>query len=159
MPHIVQGLLAGLAPEELRWKPAPDRWAISEVLAHLTHCEKFCFGPRLRAIVEQEDPAIDAYDPYEQERQGAYQTRFALAALEDFLKARHESLEYLRNVPLTAVARTARHPHLGGITLGDMLNEWAFHDLGHIRQIAELARAVKYYPSMGPFRSQYTVKP
>jgi hypothetical protein len=40
-----------------------------------------------------------------------------------------------------------------------MLNEWAFHDLGHVRQIAELARAVKYYPSMGPFQPQYTVKP
>lgn len=159
MPHMVQGLIAGLTPEELRWKPAPDRWSISEVLAHLTHCERVCFGPRLRAMVEREDPAIDSCDPCEQGRPGAYPTRFALAALEDFLKARHESLEYLRNVPLAAVARTARHPELGSIALGEMLNEWAFHDLGHIRQIAELARAVKYYPSMGPFRAQHTVKP
>ncbi|NWF82759.1 MAG: UDP-N-acetylmuramate dehydrogenase [Bryobacteraceae bacterium] len=159
MPHVVQGLLVGLTPEELRWKPAADRWSVSEVLAHLAHCERVCFAPRMRAMVEQDDPAIEAYDPYELERQGTYQTRFALAALEDFLKARHESLEYLRNVPLSAAARTARHPQLGRITLGEMMNEWAFHDLGHIRQISELARAVKYYPSMGPFRSQYTVNP
>jgi hypothetical protein len=28
-----------------------------------------------------------------------------------------------------------------------------------VRQIAELVRAIKYYPFMGPFRSQYNVKP
>ncbi len=159
MPHIVQGLLAGLSPEDLRWKPAPDRWSISEVLTHLAHCERICFSPRLHAIVEQDDPDVEAYDPYALERQGTYQTRFALAALEDFLSARHASLEYLHNVPLAAVDRTARHPTLGSFTLADMLNEWAFHDLGHVRQIAELARAVKYFPSLGPFQSQYTVKP
>lgn len=159
MPHVVQGLLAGLTPEELRWKPRPDRWSIAEVLAHLTHCERVCFAPRMRAMVESDDPVVEAYDPYELEKQGVYQTRFALAALEDFLKARHDSLEYLNGLPATAETRTARHPLLGSFTLRDMLNEWAFHDLGHVRQIAELVRAAKYYESMGPFRTQYTVKP
>ncbi len=159
MPHIVQGLVAGLSGEDLRWKPAEDRWSISEVLAHLTHCEKHCFAARMRAMVESDDPEVDEYNVDQLEKGGAYQTRFALAALEDFLKARHESLKYLDDLPLSAAARTARHPLLGAITLGEMLNEWAFHDLGHIRQIAEIVRAVKYYPSMGPFRTQYTVKP
>ena len=31
-----------------------------------------------------------------------------------------------------------------------MLNEWAMHDLGHIRQIAELVRARKYLAGAGP---------
>jgi UDP-N-acetylmuramate dehydrogenase len=158
-PHIVQGLVAGLSPEDLKWKPAEDRWSISEVLAHLTHCEKHCFALRMRAMVESDDPEVEEYNVDKLERDGAYQTRFALAALEDFLKVRHESLKYLDDLPLSAAARTARHPILGAITMGEMLNEWAFHDLGHIRQIAEIVRAVKYYPSMGPFRAQYTVKP
>lgn len=159
MPHIVQGLVAGLAPEDLRWKPSEERWSISEVLAHLTHCEKHCFALRMRAMVESDDPQVQEYNVEELEKQGAYQTRFALAALEDFLKARHESLNYLDGLPLSAASRTARHPILGVISLADMLNEWAFHDLGHIRQIAEIVRAVKYYPAMGPFRTQYVVNP
>lgn len=158
-PHIVQGLLAGLTTDELRWKPAAGRWSISEVLAHLTHCERFCYMPRLKAMVEQEDPEVEAYGVEDLDKQGAYQTRFALAALEDFLKVRHESLDYLHGLPSAAASRTARHPELGGFSVGEMLNEWAFHDLGHIRQIAELVRAIKYYPLMGPFRPQYTVKP
>ena len=158
-PHIVQGLVAGLSAEDLRWKPGAARWSIAEVLAHLTHCERVCFAARMKAMVETDDPLVEAYDVNSLEKKGAYQTRFALAALEDFLKARHESLAYLETLPLSAVERTARHPQLGAIRLGDMLNEWAFHDLGHIRQIAEIVRAVKYYPAMGPFRDQYIIQP
>ena len=40
-----------------------------------------------------------------------------------------------------------------------MLNEWALHDLGHIRQIAELARACKYKVGAGPMAASYGLKP
>lgn len=40
-----------------------------------------------------------------------------------------------------------------------MLTEWAFHDLGHIRQIAELVRARKYLTAAGPLGSSYNLKP
>ncbi len=43
-----------------------------------------------------------------------------------------------------------------GITLSHLLNEWAFHDLGHVRQIAEIVRAF-FYPHMGPFQKYYKV--
>ena len=39
------------------------------------------------------------------------------------------------------------------------LHEWALHDLGHIRQIAELARARKYLEGAGPLGSNYHLKP
>jgi hypothetical protein len=40
-----------------------------------------------------------------------------------------------------------------------MLHEWALHDLGHIRQIAELVRARKYLEGAGPLGSSYQLKP
>jgi hypothetical protein len=33
------------------------------------------------------------------------------------------------------------------------------HDLGHIRQIAELVRAQLYFPGVGPFQADYALKP
>jgi hypothetical protein len=48
---------------------------------------------------------------------------------------------------------------VGPITLAQMLNEWALHDLGHIRQIAELVRARKYLAGAGPLGSFYQLKP
>jgi len=40
-----------------------------------------------------------------------------------------------------------------------MLHEWAMHDLGHIRQIAELVRSRKYLEGAGPLGASYNLKP
>jgi hypothetical protein len=40
-----------------------------------------------------------------------------------------------------------------------MLHEWAMHDLGHIRQIAELVRARKHWKQAGPLGEDYKLKP
>ena len=47
----------------------------------------------------------------------------------------------------------------GEITLSQMLHEWALHDLGHVRQIAELVRARKYLAGAGPLGEDYQLKP
>ena len=57
------------------------------------------------------------------------------------------------------LSRTARHSVLGAFTLENLLNEWALHDLGHIRQMAELVRAQLYYPGIGVFQAEYILKP
>jgi len=48
---------------------------------------------------------------------------------------------------------------LGEITLHQMLSEWASHDLGHLRQIAELYRAHAFHPYVGPFQKYSNPKP
>jgi hypothetical protein len=40
-----------------------------------------------------------------------------------------------------------------------MLHEWALHDIGHIRQIAELVRARRYLAGAGPLGADYQLKP
>jgi hypothetical protein len=65
----------------------------------------------------------------------------------------------LRDLPSEAGGRVALHREAGEITLSHMLHEWALHDLGHIRQIAELVRARKYLQGAGPLGSCYQLKP
>jgi len=62
-------------------------------------------------------------------------------------------------LPASAGVRTGVHSELGTITLSEMLNEWANHDLGHIRQIAELYRARAFYPYSGPFMKYSSPEP
>jgi hypothetical protein len=38
-PTILRGLMAELTEEDVRWKPAPDRFSVDEVLAHLGFLE------------------------------------------------------------------------------------------------------------------------
>lgn len=152
-PRVLDALLEGLSAADIQWQPAAGRWSIAEVLAHLAHAEEHCFGPRARAFLEQFDPELPSYAA--EDFRGAPLER----ALLRFREQRRANLDVLASAPASAAARTARHLALGRVTLGEQLNEWAFHDLGHIRQIAEIVRARRYYEGMGPWRDQYEVKP
>ena len=45
-PDIVRALLFGVSDEQARWKPAPERYSIAELLEHLSHIEAHCFRSR-----------------------------------------------------------------------------------------------------------------
>ena len=77
----------------------------------------------------------------------------------NFEDRRETNLELLRGLPAETGARKARHLAAGQITLSQMLHEWALHDLGHVRQIAELVRARKYLAGAGPLGEDYRLRP
>ena len=76
-----------------------------------------------------------------------------------FEDQRESNIELLRGLPAEAGNRKALHRAAGEITLSQMLHEWALHDLGHIRQIAELVRARKYMAGAGPLGEEYKLIP
>jgi hypothetical protein len=80
-------------------------------------------------------------------------------AFDHFEGQRGNNVDYLRSLPATAGGRRAIHREYGEITLAQMLHEWALHDLGHIRQIAELVRARKYLDGAGPMGREYQLRP
>ena len=80
-------------------------------------------------------------------------------AFDHFEEQRENNIGFLRELPAGAGDRLALHKEYGEITLSQMLNEWALHDLGHIRQIAELVRARKYQAGAGPMAASYNLNP
>ena len=153
-PSLLETLLAGLPPDVGQWKPASDRWSISEVLAHLVDIERL-YAERARKMVAEDAPMLQKYAQPE----GGYQQASAQEHLAHFLAARRTHLPFLRALQPEAEARIGIHSELGEITLAHMLNEWASHDLGHLRQIAELYRARAFYPHSGPYQRYSNPKP
>lgn len=154
-PALLEILLRDLPPETLQWKPAADRWSIAEVLEHMLVIEKI-YEQRARRIVLEDSPALTKYEELpEAERQKKSLRRY----LEEFVPLRRTFVYYLHSVPAFAAARTGRHAELGTINLSQMLHELANHDLGHLRQIAELYRAHAFYPHAGPFQKYSNPKP
>ncbi len=80
-------------------------------------------------------------------------------AFDHFEDQRETNVEFLRSLPVEAGQRVALHKAAGEITLSQMLHEWALHDLGHVRQVAELVRARKFLAGAGPLASDYQLKP
>jgi hypothetical protein len=156
-PGIILGLMAGLNEEDARWKPAPDRFSIAEVLAHLAHSESQCYRMRLDRFLAEDLPEFEPDDA--QMYLHLYRDADPTDAFDRFREQRENNVEFLRGLPAGAGDRLALHREYGEITMSQMLNEWALHDLGHIRQIAELARARKYQAGAGPMGASYRLSP
>ncbi len=156
-PEILRGLMTGISDDEARWKPSPDRFSIAEVLAHLSHAEGNCYRLRVDRFLAEDRPEFDADDA--QMWTHLYRNADPEDAFDHFEDQREINLEFLRGLPAGAGDRTAMHKEAGQITLKQMLHEWALHDLGHVRQIAELVRARKYISGAGPLGASYELKP
>jgi len=158
-PDIMRALLTGISDDQAYWKPTPDRYSIAELLEHLSHVEAYCFRVRLDQALAEDNPEVEPYDQNAWYAQGTYSNRDAEESMAHWEEQRETNLEFLHGLEPPQLKRTARHTVLGEFTLENMLNEWALHDLGHIRQMAELVRAQLYFPELGPFQAEYALKP
>ena len=156
-PTILRGLMAELDHEDVRWKPAPDRFSVGEVLAHLSHSEGYCYRTRLDRFLSEINPSFEPDDA--QDHLELYAQADPEDSFDHFEEQRETNLEFLRGLSAADGERTAVHLKVGPITLAQMLHEWTLHDLGHIRQVAELVRARKYLAGAGPLGSFYHLKP
>jgi hypothetical protein len=158
-PRILEHLVSLATPEKLLYKPAPDRWSICEVLNHLTDVEQLAVAHRAKRVFEEELPLFVDYDPAARESAGAYANDDGAHALEKFREAREESLAWLDKVEPSDWERRGVHHVVGEVDFGQLLSLWAFHDLGHIRQVAELVKAVTFWDGIGPLQVYYSVRP
>lgn len=157
-PQLLETLLGDLPADVLDWKPKPERWSVSEILAHLAALEQV-YAERVRRIMAEDSPRLAKYDLDGAKARQEYSRGSADENLEHFTRLRRASLALLAGLPPSACARTAIHSELGVITLAHLLNEWANHDLGHLRQIEELYRARAFHPHSGPFMKYSNPQP
>jgi len=156
-PAILRGLMAEISEEDARWKPAENRFSIAEVLSHLSHSEWYCYRARVDRFLSEEMPELEPDDA--QMHLEVYRNADPEEAFDHFEDQRETNVEFLRGLPAGAGNRKALHRAAGEITLSQMLHEWALHDLGHIRQIAELVRARRYLAGAGPLGEDYNLEP
>jgi len=133
--------------ELLTAPPAPKEWSAVECLVHIIETEKV-FNTRLEAFLAGHDfPAVNP------DQQGSKRdpslTLSGLAA--EFALMRQASLKALEAITLADLDRCVRHAELGPVTLGQMLNEWAGHDLMHTVQ-AERAMMQPFIEGCGSWQ-------
>jgi hypothetical protein len=124
--------LAETVPDDLfRLRPAPGEWSALECLQHVIDTERQAFPQRLAALRRQQD--IPAFDPETQGTQGTGDdTPAALAATFAELRAAHLAL--VAQVTEAEFGYGGGHSELGPVTVGELLHEWAAHDLDHTIQ-------------------------
>jgi hypothetical protein len=143
-PARWQALAAQLPPALLERPAAPGEWSAMDCLRHLLDLETRVFPARLRALLAGEefpaagDPVADA---------GATPADLAAA----FARRRAANLDLLDGLQPADLDRAITHPQLGRVTVGNLVHDWAAHDLMHTVQ-AERAVLQPFLPGTGPWR-------
>jgi len=153
---ILLDLYQGVSDAEARWKPAPERWSMLEVLVHLWDEEQDDFRRRISSTLE--DPAREwpPIDPEGWVVERRYNERALAEALAGFRQERAASIEWLCGLADPDWDRAHEHPSLGRLRAGDLLAAWAAHDDLHIRQIAQL-RAEYLEVQAAPYSTRYAL--
>ncbi len=146
-----QNMTTTLPKELLLRPPAPKEWSAVECLLHLLDAERYVFPTRIEAFLAGRDFA--GFNPDTQgSKLNAERTPADVAA--EFAQHRAASLKTLARLTAADFPRTARHGELGIVSLGEMLHEWAAHDLMHTVQ-AERAVMQPFIAASGPWRMYF----
>ena len=155
-PEIVGALMDGVSMEQSRWKPAPVRWSLMEVLGHLRDEEREDFRQALHVILERPADPWPSIDPFGWVESRSYNAGDPDETLEAFLTERRRSLEWLASLHDTdwGAVHTGKGPGDLIMKAGDVLASWAAHDLWHIRQIVDLQREYLEI-ALDPYSTRY----
>jgi len=135
-------LIHGLTPRELKWKPAPGKWSIAEIVAHLADVE-IVASWRMRSVLGENGTAIQAFDQDAWASVFQYSKRDAGQSLEVFRVLRENNLAMLKALPPESWENYGMHAERGKETIAHLARMFAGHDTNHILQVESIATQLK----------------
>jgi DinB superfamily len=137
MPTILKGSIAGVPEKELRRSPAPGKWSVTEIIAHLADSELVSVW-RYRQMIEHNDRPLAAYDQDEWARMGKYVSREPNEALQLFTALRNINLDMFSQLTPDEWHRGGIHAERGRMTVESLARHVAGHDRNHLQQIQKI---------------------
>ncbi len=119
--------------------PAPGKWSIRQLAAHLADAETVG-AVRFRFIVAEPGSPLKAFNQDKWAAALAYGSRSPQESLDLFRAARRSTTTILRGLPEAAWSRTGIHEEAGELTLPKLLEKYVTHADHHIAQIGELRK-------------------
>lgn len=133
-PAKLKKILKGVPGKRLKLRPAPGKWSIAEIVAHLADCE-LVGGYRIRRILESPGTGIEAFDQDKWASAGKYARRDARESLEMFSVLRKANLALLKSLDTTQWGLTGMHAERGAESIERYTQMYAGHDINHLQQI------------------------
>jgi DinB superfamily len=130
-------LVKNVPPSKLRKRPAPDKWSVTEILAHLGDAE-IVTAWRIRSILGAPGTPVQAYDQDAWVAAGRYSERNPRQCLELFRALREANLLVLKSLKPEQWTHHGMHSERGQETIERILHMMAGHDLNHLRQIERI---------------------
>lgn len=138
-PRALARRVRGVPRRRLMARPAPEKWSVGEILAHLSEIE-LLWGYRLRTLLERDEPEIVGMDQEVWARVGRYDRRDPRESLALYTALRRSHVALLAALPPKALARRGRHSQFGRLSIAGIARLLAGHDVNHVRQIDAILR-------------------
>jgi hypothetical protein len=146
-PLRLKRLTAGLPRRALTRRPAPGKWSIVEIVAHMADAE-LAMAWRLRNILANPGVRLPWWDEHAWSIRLGYAKVPVARSLSAFRSLRAGNLALLRSTPRRRWSTCfGRHDKRGRQTVADFVRMEAAHDLNHLRQVEAIVR------DSGPRRS------
>jgi len=139
-PDAIARLTEKAPPARLRERPAPDKWSVGEILAHLADAE-IVLGWRVRSILGAPGTPLQAFDQDAWERAGRYRERSPEKSLALFGAVRQANLDLYASLSPEQWEHYGMHAERGKETLKHIVRLMAGHDLNHLKQIQRILAA------------------
>jgi hypothetical protein len=136
-PRTLAELIDGIVETRIRLRPAPGKWSVTEILAHLAE-DELTSTWRYRQMLEYDGPELHGFDQEMWARVGDYASWNAHEALEMFRLLREANLRMFAQLTPEQWQRHGVHAERGKLTVQDLCRHMAAHDMNHIDQVRRI---------------------
>lgn len=124
----LEALLSRFTREQIDQRPAPGKWSVREIMAHLADCE-IAFGFRLR----QGAAGIEMIQPFDQDEWARNYDEYSFsAAMTTYRALRSWNIAFVRSLTDKQKSAAVTHPERGTMTVWTIVETMAGHDLHHL---------------------------
>lgn len=138
-PKKLAQLIKGVPAAKLRKRPAPDKWSVVEILAHLADAE-IVGGFRMRFILGAPGSPVVAFDQDAWVVSGHYNRRDPRKSLELLRSVREANLAMLKSLTPEQWKHYGIHSERGQESIEHIVRMFAGHDLNHVRQVEAILK-------------------
>jgi hypothetical protein len=139
-PKKIERLLARASASKLRKRPAPDKWSVAEILAHLADVE-IVVGWRVRLILGAPGTSIQAFDQNSWVEACHYDKRSPRDSLAQLRVVRAANLALYKSLLPEQWKHYGMHSERGQESVEHIVRMIAGHDLNHLQQIERILAA------------------
>nr|WP_285841985.1 DinB family protein [Sutcliffiella horikoshii] len=134
--------IEGLTEEELRFKPAPDKWSIHQILIHIADSE-LVSTQRIKKVLAEEEPILFSVDQDAWADGLGYDQLDREEYLQLFKLLRSSMQPILKSISPEQVERVGVYPDAGKFSIKQLLEYRVKHVQGHLSQIEQVRKAYK----------------
>jgi uncharacterized damage-inducible protein DinB len=153
-PVVLRELVLALPSRAVEYHPGDEKWCIKQIVGHLTEEDRRDFVGRIELMLRQQEPQLNLNDQVEVAQTRHDCDKDIRQLLDEFATVRSASATFVEQLSPADLARTGVHPKIGVVCVRELLHEWLYHDLNHVKQIEQNTQRL-LWNQLGNFKAFY----